>query len=157
MQAKTLAATVLGLMLAVPVMAGDAAPQVAEPYQKSFGMAWDKVNEGELPVYECIHVADIAAREAAKPAALADARQAYKLCYVDLAVRYSDTFFQRNNNAETVENGKPRGCTMYERYLRGHVVSLEARLDVLGFNAAELNREITGQLGAVPASCGITL
>lgn len=157
MQAKPIVATVLGLVLATPLMASQATPQVAAPYQKSFGMAWDKVNEGELPVYECIHVADIAAREAGQAAALADARQAYKLCYVDAAVRYSDAFFLRNGNAEVVENGKPRGCTMYERYLRGHVASLEARLDVLGFNAAELNRDITNQLGSVPASCGISL
>lgn len=157
MKTSLITAAILGVVLGAPVIAGEAVPQVSQPYQESFSKAWNKVNTGELPVYECIHVADVAAREATNKNAVAEARNAYRLCYVDSALRYSQTYFDLHSNAEIGDDGKPRGCNMYAVYLRGHVSALEARLPALGFSADELNGEINQRLSGNASKCGFSL
>lgn len=160
MKAKLLSATgALGLILSGLVQGASATamPQVAEPYQQSLQKAWAQVSRGELPVYECTQLAGHAAREMPDKNAVAAARQAYKACYVDAAVRYSDAYFKLRNNAQLTEDNKPLGCTMYSRYIKGHVASLASHLDTFGFSAAELNSEITQKLDATSAQCQVDL
>lgn len=157
MKMKVVSACAIGLALSGLARAEVEMPAVAEPYQKSFQAAWRQVGAGELPVYECTHVAMVAARKLEDPQTVEDARKAFKACYVDSIVRYSEAYFALRNNADIAEDGKPYGCNMYEQYIKGHVASLEAYLDRMGFSASELNAEITQRLDKVPASCGVEL
>jgi|SRR5690554_3219658 len=157
MNVKMLSVCMLGVVLAGPALADAAMPGVAEPYLKSFQGAWEKSSEGDLPVYECTHIAGLAAKHVAEKATAAAARQAYKACYVDAALRYSEAFFKLHSNAVITDDGKPLGCQMYSRYIKGHVVALESYLDKIGFTAAELNAEIGQKLDTVSASCEVDL
>lgn len=157
MKTKLLTAAALGLGLTILGTAQAAAPKVAEPYQRSIEAAWKQVNQAELPVYECVHVAGTAARLAEDPDQIEEARRAYRVCYVDSAIRFSDAFFKKLHHGELADNGKPYGCTDYNRYLRGHVVSLEAQAERLGFNTSELNSEIQAHISDLAKSCEVQL
>ncbi len=156
MKVKVLSACVLGLALGGLAQAADM-PEVAEPYQKSFGAAWAKVVEGELPVYECTHVVGMAAKNVQEQATAEEARKAFRACYVESAVRYSDAFFKLHQNDTIGDDGKPIGCSMYNRYLNGHVGSMEVQAEKFGFAAADLNDEILQRVNETAASCKIRL
>lgn len=157
MNTKLLTAAAFGLSLSLLGTAQAAAPKVAEPYQRSIEAAWNQVNQAELPVYECVQVAGTAVRLAEDAKQAEDARRAYRVCYVDSAVRFSDSFFKKLHHGELADNGKPYGCTEYNRYLRGHVVSLEAQAERVGLNPSEMNREIQAQINDLAKSCEVQL
>lgn len=157
MKAKLLSACILSLALGGLAQAGQAMPNVAQPYQKSFNAAWIKVTEGELPVYECTHVIGVAAKNVEQSTTAEAARQAFKACYVDSAVRYSDAFFKLHQNDKIGDDGKPIGCNMYDRYLNGHVGSMVSQVPKFGFTAEGLNEEILQRINEVAASCQIKL
>lgn len=157
MNTKRLTVVALGLGLSLLGTAQAAAPTVAEPYQRGIEAAWKQVNQAELPIYECIQVAGTAARLAEDVSQTEEARRAYRACYVDSAIRFSDTFFKKLHHGELADNGKPYGCTEYNRYLQGHVVSLEAQAERLGFNTSELNRDIQAQVSDLAKSCEVQL
>lgn len=157
MKLKMLSVCVLGLTLGGLAQAAEPMPKVAEPYQKSFSAAWTKVAEGELPVYECTHVIGVAAKNLDVAANAEAARQAYKACYVDSAVRYSEAFFTLHQNDTIGDDGKPIGCSMYDRYLNGHIGSMVVQAPKFGFAAEELNQEILQRVNKVAASCEVKL
>lgn len=157
MKAKVLSLCLLGLVAGGVAHAEESMPKVALEYQQGFQAAWDTSAKGELPVYECAFVAGVAAIHIEEKKEVEEARKAYKACYVDTAVRYSAAYFALRNNAEPGEDGKPLGCTMYARYINGHISALESYLKPFGFTASALNAEITQRLDAVSASCEVDL
>lgn len=158
MKMKSLLAATLLLTAGSLTHAAEAGmPQLAEPYQKSFQAAWEQVNAGELPVYECMHVVGVAAKQVGDPATAESARQAFRACYVDAILRYSDTYFKLRHNAEISDDGKPYGCNMYDRYLKGHVVSMESQVEKLGYNVSALNRDVLDTLNESAKLCQVEL
>lgn len=158
MKTKILTGLVLGLGLGLAAQAATSMPKVAKPYQSSFKAAWKQVEAGELPVYECTHVATMAARDMDNPKMAADAKKAFKACYVDSFLRYSEAYFGLRNNAEMdTQSGKPYGCRLYKQYAEGHVTSLQSYLHRIGYSAAELNAEIDSKLVKVAAQCQVSL
>lgn len=132
-------------------------PNLSATYQASFQGAWDKTAAGELPVYECTQIAGAATKMLSEKTTAVEAKQAYKACYVDAILNYSEAFFKLNNHASIEENGKPYGCTLYSRYLKGHVVSLEAYAERFGFSTTELNNEINTRLQEPASLCLVVL
>lgn len=158
MKVKALSVCVLGLALGGIAQASEVPmPRVADIYQQSFTAAWNQVSRGELPVYECTHVAGIASRMVKDEKTAADARQAYKACYVDSIVRFSDAYFTLHHHAEIADSGKPYGCDMYGRYLQGHVTSLETLAERFGYTTSELNGEISTRLNDLAQACEVEL
>lgn len=157
MKLQALSVCVLGLVLGGLVQAAEPMPQLDGPYQKSFTAAWNKAAEGELPIYECTQLIGIAVKNAGEEAEGEAARQAYKACYVDSAVRYSEAFFKLRQNDQAGDDGKPIGCNMYARYLNGHVGSMVVQAGRFGFTAEELNQEILQRLNEVATSCEVKL
>lgn len=157
MKAKVLSLCLLGLVAGGVAQAEEAMPKVAVEYQKGLQAAWDASAAGELPVYECAYVAGVAAIHVEEKKEVEEARKAYKACYVDTAVRYSEAYFKLRSNAELGEDGKPLGCTMYAKYINGHVSALESYLKKFGFTADELNAEIGQRLDATSSRCEVDL
>lgn len=145
------------LALSMTAQAEQPMPTLAAPYQTSFQAAWNQVSQAELPVYECTQVVGIASREVKNQNTSADANRAYKACYVDSILRYSETYFQKLHHAELAADGKPYGCDMYARYLQGHVGSLEVLAERFGYEAHALNQEILSQLDGSAARCNVQL
>lgn len=131
-------------------------PQLSAIYQESFQKAWSKTAEGELPVYECTQLVGTAKKMLSKPgAAAAEAQQAYKACYVDAILNYTDAFFKAHNRAAIIEGDKPSGCSSYSRYLLGHVGSLEVYAERFGLTTSDLNQELSARLMEPASLCEI--
>lgn len=157
MKAKVLTAALLGLGLTSLAHAQDSMPKVAQPFQTSMQAVWKQVTKAELPVYECTQVVGTASRMVADGKNINDARQAFRACYVDSAVRFSEAYFKKLHHAELAENGKPYGCDMYSRYLKGHVGSMETQVERFDLKADELNQEILSRINSTAQSCETSL
>jgi len=158
MKVKALLTAALGLMFCGVVNAAAVAePTVSADYQKSFGAAWSKAGEGELPVYECIHTAGLASKAISAGADVQEAQNAYEACYVKAALHYSDAYFKLRNNSEMSEDGKPYGCKAYAKYLNAHVAALASYLDKFELDARALNSNITQQLNETASACQVVL
>ena len=159
MKRKTSLMLFLSLAVSGWAVAGDInKPEVSALYQDSFQAAWNKAGEAELPVYECARVVGTATKMLAESSSVkGEAQHAYKACYVDAVLNYTNAFFKLRDNSSIGDNNKPNGCPLYARYLTAHVVSLEASAERFGFSAHDLNQEINKRL-EVPASlCHVEL
>jgi|GEM_PF-4292721 len=157
MKSSKLLICVLGLTLSGwSVAKAVEQPELSATYQDMFQAAWDKAGEGELPVYECTRVVSTASKMLSGQAtAAAEAQQAYKACYVDAILNYTDAFFKAHNRAAVVEGDKPSGCSSYSRYLLGHVGSLEAYAERFDLTVNDLNQEISARLIEPASLCSI--
>lgn len=127
---------------------------VSSTYQKSVQVAWNKASEGELPVYECASVVGTASKMVTeKKDKNNEAQQAYKACYVDVFLNYTDAFFALRDNAEIADDNKPRGCPLYNRYLKAHTTSLTAYADRFNLNTDDLNNLISEGLSETASLC----
>ncbi len=132
-------------------------PNLSATYQASFQGAWNKTAAGELPVYECTQIVGTATRMLSEPTTAVEAKHAYKACYVDAILNYSEAFFKLNDHASIEKDGMPYGCSLYSRYLKGHVVSLETYAERFGFSATQLNHEINTRLQEPASLCQVAL
>ena len=132
-------------------------PNLSATYQASFQGAWNKAAAGELPVYECTQISGAATKMLSEKSTAVEAKQAYKACYVDAILNYSEAFFKLNNHASIEKDGMPYGCSLYSRYLKGHVVSLESYAERFGFSTTELNNEINTRLQEPASLCQVAL
>ncbi|HHX33716.1 MAG TPA: hypothetical protein GX719_00390 [Gammaproteobacteria bacterium] len=134
-------------------------PNLSTTYEQMFQAVWDKAAEGELPVYECERVVGTASKMLSeKKDQNGEAQQAYKACYVDAILHYTDAFFNLRNNSsiDSAEN-KPYGCELYTRYLTGHVMSLEAYADRFDLSVTDLNKQINERLSETASLCQVEL
>jgi len=133
-------------------------PNLSKTYQESYQAAWDKAGEGELPVYECTRVVTTASKMLSeKEETNIEAQQAYKACYVDAILHYTDTYFKLRDNSTIGEDAKPNGCSLYSRYLKGHVISLEAYAERFDLTVNDLNNEIHEKLLDTASLCKVDL
>ena len=131
-----------------------AKPNLAEPYQKIFQAVWDTAGEGELPIYQCGSVVGTASKMlAAKLDKNNEAQQAYKACYVDALLHFSNAYFALRDNSEIGENNKPRGCLLFARYLKMGTSSLAVYADRFDLSLDDLNNQISDGLGEAASLC----
>ncbi len=127
---------------------------VSPTYQTRVQIAWDKASEGELPVYECGSVVSAASKMVSeKKDKNNEAQQAYKACYVDVFLHYTDAFFDLRNNTKIGENNEPIGCALYTRYLNSYTTSLETYAERFDLSAEKLNKQILANLSEPASLC----
>ena len=133
-------------------------PSLSITYKERFQLAWDKAGEGELPVYECARVVGTATKILSEDKkSNSEAQQAYKACYVDAILKYTNAFFKMHNRSLLGENNKPSGCPSYSRYLTAHVVSLDVYAGRFGLASSDLNNEIKEKLDEPASLCEVSL
>lgn len=159
MKSNKLLVFVISLTLSGWSMAGTInKPSLSTTYQDSFAAAWSKTEQGELPVYECAQVVGTASKMlSAKEETNLEAQHAYKACYVDAILNYSEAFFKQHNHSAMADDNKPNGCSLYARYLTGHVVSLEVYAERFGLSTYDLNQEISEKLREPASLCEVAL
>lgn len=129
-------------------------PNLAKPYQKSFQAVWDTAGQGEMPIYECGSVVGTASKMVAeKQDKNNEAQQAYKACYVDAFLHYSDAYFALRDNSVIGEDNKPRGCMLFARYLKMSTSSLAVYADRFNLSLNDLNKQIVDGFGDAASLC----
>lgn len=133
-------------------------PNLSETYQGNFQAAWNKATEGELPVYECGGVINTATKMVSQGKDVNnEAQQAYKACYVDAFLHYTNAFFALRNNTELAEDNKPIGCELYSRYIKTHITSLVTYAERFNLNTDDLNSQLSENLSATASLCEIEI
>lgn len=148
-----------GLSLSGLSQAGEhVKPTLSKTYEEMYQAVWNKAGEGELPVYECARVIGTASKMLTdNKDQNNEAQQAYKACYVDAILHYSDAFFELRDNSTIDRDSKPNGCPLYSRYLTAHVVSLDTYAERFNLTAEELNKQINERLGEAASLCQVAL
>lgn len=133
-------------------------PDLSKTYQDSFQAAWNKAAEGELPVYECGSVVNTATKMVSQGKDVNnEAQHAYKACYVDVFLHYTNAFFALRDNTALAEDNKPIGCELYSRYIKAHIASLDTYAERFDLNTADLNNQLSEKLSPTASLCKIEL
>lgn len=159
MKSNTLLILVLSFAISGLSQASDVTkPNLSESYQGNFQAAWNKATEGELPVYECGGVINTATKMVSQGKDVNnEAQQAYKACYVDAFLHYTNAFFALRDNTELAKDNKPIGCELYSRYIKAHITSLETYAEKFDLSAGDLNNQISENLSATASLCEIQI
>ena len=133
-------------------------PDLSDTYQAKFQAAWDKAAEGELPIYECGGLVTTATKMVSQGKDVNnEAQSAYKACYVDAFLHYTNAFFAPRDNKELAADNKPIGCELYSRYIHAHITSLDIYAERFALNADDLNNQLSEKLSPTASSCQIKI
>lgn len=122
-------------------------PDVADAYQEEIDEAWEAAAEGSNPIGSCAVVVGTGVGRAKGDAGEREAaREAYRVCYVDIQARFLEAY------AEAIEAGE-EDCQGLMISMAGST-GLEGFADDLGVDTDALDAELEERVGdRVRAAC----